>query len=169
MNRLRFSFLFAVLLFAASSLVVVEPSRAEESNLILEGTFKATWTTHATESQLYSRSLENVKKVCFYDNYVLLIQASGEGKLLAVDRLIDFTWAPMDGAASADAAAPQSPTVNANYLNYARAMVKKYDTNSDGALEKDEWSKMTRDPSAADKNEDGKITPEEYARHLMNR
>ena len=38
------------------------------------------------------------------------------------------------------------------------ALVKKYDTNGDGVLTKDEWAHMSNDPSSADLNRDGRIT-----------
>ncbi|HHK41307.1 MAG TPA: EF-hand domain-containing protein, partial [Planctomycetaceae bacterium] len=43
------------------------------------------------------------------------------------------------------------------------ALIKKYDTNRDGVLDKSEWTKMKFDYSHADVNQDGKITPAELA------
>lgn len=49
------------------------------------------------------------------------------------------------------------------YLMYYSAVVKKYDSNRDGKLSADEWKAMSKDPSAADKNEDGFVTPQELS------
>ena len=49
------------------------------------------------------------------------------------------------------------------------ALVKKYDTNGDGVLTKDEWAHMSNDPSSADLNTDGRITLEELARWTARR
>ncbi len=57
--------------------------------------------------------------------------------------------------------------VNAQYMKYFEAMVKKYDKNGDGSLIEDEWAAMSKDPQAADVNRDGRITVEELARWSM--
>lgn len=55
---------------------------------------------------------------------------------------------------------------------YAESLLKRYDKNKNGRLEKDEWGQMRGDPKAADRNNDGIITLEEltarfihYSRH----
>ena len=55
------------------------------------------------------------------------------------------------------------------YLRYAVGMIKKYDTNRDGVLTKDEWSKMKIDYSRADVDTDAKITPQELADAMRKR
>jgi hypothetical protein len=54
--------------------------------------------------------------------------------------------------------------VDERYVRYYRGQIAKYDKNGDGVLTEDEWSKMTNDPSSADRNSDGRITPEELTR-----
>jgi hypothetical protein len=44
--------------------------------------------------------------------------------------------------------------------------LRRYDQNGNGVLERDEWSQMRGDPSAADKNKDGKITEQELSEWL---
>jgi hypothetical protein len=47
------------------------------------------------------------------------------------------------------------------YLAYYTKIVHKYDQDGDGKLNADEWGTMSKDPSAADTNANGFITPEE--------
>jgi Ca2+-binding EF-hand superfamily protein len=49
---------------------------------------------------------------------------------------------------------------------YAEGLMKQYDENKNGVLDKDEWGKMSGDPKRADKNEDGVITLDELADRL---
>jgi Ca2+-binding EF-hand superfamily protein len=53
--------------------------------------------------------------------------------------------------------------IDQRYIDFSRKTLGRYDTNGNGSLEKDEWSKMSNNPEAADKDGDGKITVEELA------
>jgi len=66
--------------------------------------------------------------------------------------------------APASTSAPAS--LSDRYMKYAEGIVDKYDTNGDGSLTSDEWSKISKDPSAGDADGNGQITPEEYATWL---
>ncbi|QEG43001.1 hypothetical protein [Roseimaritima ulvae] len=55
------------------------------------------------------------------------------------------------------------------YLSYSQRIISRYDANASGSLEQGEWDKMLMPPSAADVNEDGKITVEEYRDYLLER
>jgi hypothetical protein len=57
--------------------------------------------------------------------------------------------------------------IPASTLKYAISYVSMYDTNGDGALGSDEWEKMRKSPKAADRNGDGRVTPQEYALSIM--
>ncbi|HUT11971.1 MAG TPA: hypothetical protein VMY42_15835 [Thermoguttaceae bacterium] len=46
---------------------------------------------------------------------------------------------------------------------HARSLLKQYDKNESGVLEKDEWSQMHRSHWSADRDHDGKITEHELA------
>ena len=52
----------------------------------------------------------------------------------------------------------RSSSLDQRYLMYSSAVIKKYDLDGDSKLSPDEWSEMSNDPSAADKNKDGFIT-----------
>jgi Ca2+-binding EF-hand superfamily protein len=72
----------------------------------------------------------------------------------------------------ADGAPPAEPAVSdgsipPKFIKHAVGLIKKYDTNQDGVLTEDEWSSMTNDYSAADTDQDGRITPTELAAALM--
>jgi hypothetical protein len=54
-------------------------------------------------------------------------------------------------------------------LAFSRQIVAKSDKNGDGVLTKDEWESMSKNPSAADADGDGKITPEEHAKWNSSR
>ncbi len=47
------------------------------------------------------------------------------------------------------------------YVKYAVSFIKRYDTNKDGVLTQDEWTKMNTDYSSSDADKDGRITPVE--------
>jgi len=47
-------------------------------------------------------------------------------------------------------------------------LVNEYDKNGDGQLEPDEWARMPKNPAAADTNGDERITVEEYAAWSLN-
>ena len=53
-------------------------------------------------------------------------------------------------------------------IAYADGLMKSYDENKDGILQKTEWSRMKGDYSAADKNGDGNITKDELLERLAS-
>ncbi len=81
--------------------------------------------------------------------------------------------APADAAADAPSTASAASTSaggdNAKYVKYAVSFIRKYDTNKDGVLTKEEWSKMNTDHSAADTDQDGRITPVELGAVFMKK
>lgn len=59
--------------------------------------------------------------------------------------------------------------IDINVLHYYEGFVRKYDTNGDGVLSQDEWKMLKEDPSAADVDDDDRITPAELARWHMKK
>lgn len=55
------------------------------------------------------------------------------------------------------------PGMPAKVLRYAQRVVRKYDENRNGQLEKNEWKRMRGNPQTADFNTDGVITVDEFA------
>lgn len=53
-------------------------------------------------------------------------------------------------------------------LRYAEGLLKQYDTNKDGILQRDEWSKMRSESQKADRDANGLITKEELAAQLAD-
>lgn len=53
------------------------------------------------------------------------------------------------------------------YRSYAEGLMRQYDRNRNGRLERDEWREMRGDPERADQNHDGVITREELTARLM--
>jgi Ca2+-binding EF-hand superfamily protein len=87
--------------------------------------------------------------------------------------------APASGASSSSSstgsssAATGSSTASApaddpKIRSYATSMMKRYDKNGDGVLDKTEWSQMSGDPEKYDRNHDGKITLDELVDSLKN-
>ena len=76
-------------------------------------------------------------------------------------------------APTAEPAAAGAPAaggdVPAKVVKYAVGFIKRYDTNNDGVLTQDEWTKMNTDYSAADLDKDGRITPLELGAHFNKR
>jgi TolA-binding protein len=68
-----------------------------------------------------------------------------------------------DARADADESRSGTPEVDQRYLKYSGFVIKKYDENGDEVLVSNEWSKMSKDPSAADTNHDGRISALELA------
>ena len=63
----------------------------------------------------------------------------------------------------------EAPKISATYLKYYTGLLAKYDTNKDGALVADEWNAMSKDPTAADADGDGRIVVNELATWSMKR
>jgi Ca2+-binding EF-hand superfamily protein len=75
-----------------------------------------------------------------------------------------------DGSAAAPApTAVASGSADPRYVKYAVGLIKRYDQNSDGVLTKEEWTKMSNDYSAADRDGDGRITPTELALEMAKK
>jgi len=55
----------------------------------------------------------------------------------------------------------------AKYRRYAEMLLKQFDKNHNGVLDREEWSQMHGDWQSADLNGDGKLTVDEIAAHLM--
>ena len=80
----------------------------------------------------------------------------------------DRSEPPAEASSSPAAAAPAAAETSAasgdvppKYIKYAVSFIKRYDTNKDGVLTQDEWTKMNTDYSSADADKDGRITPTE--------
>jgi hypothetical protein len=71
--------------------------------------------------------------------------------------------------AEPSADAPGRPAaIPAKILRYAERLVRKYDSDGDGRLQRSEWSRMRGNPDLADTDADGLITREEMARHVTD-
>ncbi len=55
------------------------------------------------------------------------------------------------------------------YLKYAISYIRMHDTDGNGMLTTDEWEEMRKSPQSADRNGDGRVTPQEYAQSMMKR
>lgn len=53
-------------------------------------------------------------------------------------------------------------------MKYAEGLLKQYDTNKDGTLQREEWSKMRSESQKADRDGNGLITKEELAAQLAD-
>ena len=69
-------------------------------------------------------------------------------------------------SSSGSSRSSSSSSDRAKYEGYAEGLIKRYDENKSGALEKDEIGKMRRPPKA-DANNDGTITKDELIDNLM--
>ncbi|MGY8766889.1 MAG: hypothetical protein ACKVH8_00490 [Pirellulales bacterium] len=52
------------------------------------------------------------------------------------------------------------------YTKYAQSMIKQYDTNKNGVIDKSEWAKMKGNPGEHDKNHDGRLDLKEMTARL---
>jgi hypothetical protein len=104
----------------------------------------------------------------------LLKSDNKEVRLAAVQSLqnIMIAEAKRETKAQASAAAQALAAtggIDPRYIAYYIKLLQKYDSNSDGSLTKDEWIVMSKDPAAADTDQDGKITAVELAKWSMRR
>ncbi len=58
-------------------------------------------------------------------------------------------------------------TGHSQLRDHARGLVKKYDKNGNGVLDKDEWGEMSRSHWSADLDRDSRITSDELTRWLV--
>jgi hypothetical protein len=75
--------------------------------------------------------------------------------------------APSRGSSAPAAGNSGDDNRTAKYRRYAEMLLKQYDTNHNGVLDREEWSQMRGDWQGADLNGDGKLTVDEIAAHLM--
>ncbi|HTN73854.1 MAG TPA: hypothetical protein VL096_01355 [Pirellulaceae bacterium] len=75
----------------------------------------------------------------------------------------DSSRSSRGGGDSGDKEASES---RAKVRRYAEGLMKQYDENKNGVLEKSEWSKMRGEPGKADLNGDGNVTLDELAERL---
>lgn len=64
---------------------------------------------------------------------------------------------------------PPVPAAQAAERDWARQQVTKYDLNRDGALTKDEWTRMIIPVDGADLNRDGRMTADEFLQFRLRR
>lgn len=76
-----------------------------------------------------------------------------------------------DRATSGNEALPASPksaaAAPAKVRRYVERIIRAYDTNGDGQLQRAEWQAMQGQPGQIDGNGDGIVTDEEFVRHVM--
>jgi Ca2+-binding EF-hand superfamily protein len=77
--------------------------------------------------------------------------------------------APSATASTGEAGGAAAGGLDARYYEYFKKVVAKYDTSNDGVLTANEWASMSKDPSEADVDGDGRITVEEYARWTLKK
>ncbi|HZZ27380.1 MAG TPA: EF-hand domain-containing protein [Pirellulales bacterium] len=92
---------------------------------------------------------------------------TGDGK--AASATSSGTASSTSSTGSSSGSNPQAE--DAKIRGYATSMMKQYDKNSNGVLEKEEWSQnsmISGNPARYDKNGDGKITLDELVDGLKN-
>lgn len=80
-------------------------------------------------------------------------------------------YAEQAGGSSASAASPSgssSPSGSDQVKRFAESLLKQYDKNSDGRLDRDEWAAMPSQHHSADANKDNVITVDELAARLSS-
>lgn len=98
----------------------------------------------------------------------LLKSDNKDVRLAAVQSLQSIMVAEANRKANAQAF-PDTGAIDPRYLAYYTKLLQKYDSNADGSLTVDEWIAMSKDPAAADTDQDGKITAVELAKWAMRR
>ncbi|MBA4019346.1 MAG: hypothetical protein C0483_19440 [Pirellula sp.] len=75
---------------------------------------------------------------------------------------------PSSSGSSGGSSSGSSSSGDDRTLKYAEGLLKQYDTNKDGILQRDEWSKMRSESQKADRDGNGLITKEELAAQLAD-
>ncbi len=70
------------------------------------------------------------------------------------------------GGSTGSSGSPGDKNLDTRIRRYAESLLKRYDANKNGVLEKDEWKKMRGSPEKGDRNKDGVITLEELTARL---
>lgn len=97
----------------------------------------------------------------------------GRSNSKAADAPVSETSAKSDSTAKSDNTAKKTDDKRrerdaAKIRSYARSLLKQFDKNKNGVLEKEEWSKMRGNPEESDANQDGKLTVDELVVRLSN-
>ncbi len=74
---------------------------------------------------------------------------------------------PLASDAGTSGFIPATPEEREGARNTADSLIKKYDENGNGILERDEWIKISGNPANADINRDGKISRTELINRLI--
>lgn len=78
-----------------------------------------------------------------------------------------FATAPATEERRSEEQRSENRELEERYRRYAEGLLRQYDRNRNGRLERDEWREMRGDPERADQNHDGVITHEELTARLM--
>jgi Ca2+-binding EF-hand superfamily protein len=73
---------------------------------------------------------------------------------------------PSTGSPS-ESSSSGGPSMEERIRGYAGNLIRQYDADKNGSLEKEEWSHMSMNPTDADRNHDGHITLDELAAWLL--
>jgi Ca2+-binding EF-hand superfamily protein len=79
------------------------------------------------------------------------------------------TWSSSSSSYGSSGGASSGSAIDSRVRNYAAALLRKYDKNHNGQLDREEWSELSGDWKSADLNGDGIITLDELTAWLMNR
>lgn len=72
------------------------------------------------------------------------------------------------GGPPAPSSSPSDPAAEQRMREFAASLMRRYDQNGNGTLEKDEWKNLRGDPKEIDRNGDGIITQDEMAARLTS-
>jgi Ca2+-binding EF-hand superfamily protein len=72
-----------------------------------------------------------------------------------------------DSSSTSSGSAAPTPSLDERIRQQAKGLLKMYDKNGDGVLQKEEWSEMKEKYKAADKNHDGNITIDELTEFMI--
>jgi len=82
---------------------------------------------------------------------------------------VEYTSLITLGSSSRKAAASGDPEREARVRGMAQYVMRRYDRNQSGSLEKEEWKGMREDPTPADRDKNGVITLKELGDRLVDR
>jgi len=94
--------------------------------------------------------------------------SSSSAPVAARPMYVAATPTPVASSPAATSSTSSSSGASAQIAGYADGLLKQYDTNKDGTLQRDEWSQMNSKRQKADVNGDGLITKDEIIAQLSD-
>jgi hypothetical protein len=140
---------------------ILKDRDVNKNNMLERSEWTGRWSTPPEESDLNKDGILSFEELCIrMAKRFNLDQSSGGSSGSA-----SSSSGPGSGPPAGPFGGPPGGDPN-RFRTYAESLIRQNDKNSNGMLERDEWSTMRSEHQAADTNKDGVITVEELSASL---